>query len=93
MPIAPTLTLSGTFLTESNDIISQIDSAMSSSYFGGWKFEYSLSGSFSGSGVIGNVRDHYMAPIAGSSYKWTSVEFQNPTSGTTKVILRSNFYR
>lgn len=90
MPFSPSNQLTGSLLIEFDNIVNQIDSAASSSYDGGWLFEVQLSGSFTNSTVIGKVRDAYMIKLPGSSQKWTSVDFSNPTSGTTTVILRTS---
>lgn len=88
MPFKPNLTtLSGSSLIEYNSIINQIDTAASSSYTGGWEFTVNLSGSFTGSAIIGAVRDAYMSQGTINQRRWTTVEFSNPTSGTTLVTL------
>ncbi len=88
MPFKPNLTtLSGSALTEYNNIVNQIDTAASSSYTGGWSFAVSLSGSFTGSVVIGAVRDAYMSQGTINQRRWTTVEFGHPSSGTTQVTL------
>lgn len=89
MPFKPVLTtLSGSALADYNNIINQIDTAASSSYTGGWEFSVSLSGSFSGSALIGAVRDAYMSQGNWKTQRrWTTVEFNNPHSGTTVVTL------
>ncbi len=90
MPFAPNITtLSGSALIEYDDIVNQIDTAFSSSYTGGWKFDVVLSGTFSGSAVLGSVRDVYMSQGSLNSRRWTCVEFSAPYSGTTNVSLFS----
>jgi hypothetical protein len=90
MPFKPSNELTGSLLTEYNDIVNQIDTAASSSYGGGWIFEVNLSGTFTNTAVIGKVRDAYMMKMPGSNQRWTSVDFSNPTSGSTIVILRTS---
>ena len=91
MPFKPNITnLSGTSLLEYENIISQIDTAASSSYTGGWKFSVTLSGTFSDSTLIGSVRDAYMSEGSWNQRRWTTVEFQSPYSGSTIVTLYSH---
>ena len=91
MPFKPNLTtLSGSYLIEYNSIINQIDTQASASYDGGWLFSVNLSGSFSGSAVIGAVRDAYMSGGSISQRRWTAVEFSAPYSGSTNVTLYSH---